>query len=502
MSKEYLLGIDFGGGSSKATLLSESGEIVASASSEYPTCYPREGWAEQNPEDSYQAMIKNIRSILSLGVNPKGIAAIALDGATHTAVLLDEYNKIIRPAIYWTDRRSTKQAAYLKREKLDLILEQSLNVPEALWTLPQLMWLRENERESFDRIRRIMFMKDYVRFRLTGDFATDRIEAMGSMLMDVKHRAWSSELCSICDLNPNFLPQIVSPFQIMSPLTEAALRDTGLDRRSKVIAGATDTVMEVFASGAIHRGQATVKLATAGRICSIASQGIVSPQLVNYEHIVPGLWYPGTATKSCAASYRWYRDVLCKDEIHQAEKRKIDPYLLMDQEAARVPAGSDHLYFHPYLQGEMTPYMDDSLRASFIGATSYHTKGHFNRAVMEGVAYSLKDCFETLAKLKIAPQKAAVIGGGSRSSVWSQILADILEIPLIKTVSGDSSLGSAMLAGVAVGVFDSVEESVAKCVKIQGQIIPQPENLEIYRKGHRIYQNIHDALTPIYQTFS
>ncbi len=496
----YLMGIDFGGGSSKATLLREDGVVAATATQEYPTYYPHVGWAEQDPDDSYRAFLHNARTLITQsGVNPSDIVAVALDGATHTAVLLDGRDRVIRPAIYWTDRRSVVQSDRLTREHLELISGQSLNSPSPLWTLPQLIWLREHEPENFGKIRRVLFMKDYVRYRLTGDFVTDTIEAMGSMLLDAPNGRWSPELCALAGLPLSTLPGLVSPTQVLSPLRPEAAAASGLSPGTRVIAGATDTVMEVLASGAIRSGQATVKLATAGRICAVTDRGVAHPLLVNYRHVVDGLWYPGTATKSCAASYRWYRDVLCGGECAEAASNGCDPYRLMDDMAARVPAGSDQLWFHPYLQGEITPYLDNDLRGSFTGISSFHTKGHFSRAVMEGVAYSLRECLMVLRDLGIGPERAAIIGGGAKSALWRQIVADILNIPLSKSVADDSSLGSAMLAGVASGVFGSFEDSVAACVRQDGVTEPVPEHWAVYEQGFTVYKQIHDALAPVYK---
>ena len=495
----YTLGVDFGGGASKATLLREDGVVAATSTSEYPTSYPHIGWAEQNPDDWFKAFLSNVKNILRTGgISSNDIECIAFDGGTHVAVLLDKDENVIRPAIYWTDRRSVKEAEYLNKEHVEIISSLALNTPNPLWTLPQLLWLKENEPQNFTRIDKIMFLKDYVRYLLTGAFVTDSIEAMGSLLMDVNNSCWSGTLCDIAGISREILPEIVEPSDIIGKITSAASELTGLSENTKVIAGATDTVMEVYASGAIKKGQATVKLATAGRICSITDEGVVDPLLVNYKHVVPGLWYPGTATKSCAASYRWYRDVLCTDEIKQAEAAGTDPYIIMSDAAAEVPPGSDNLYFHPYLEGEITPYLDNDLRASFTGVSGFHTKGHFSRAVMEGVSYSLKECRNAMKELNMDVESASIIGGGAKSPLWRQITADILELPLTKLNDCDSSLGSAMLAGVAVGMFESFKDSVEKCIKIDVEVTPDPHNSEIYRDGFKIYKKIHDAMAPIY----
>ena len=484
---QYLLGVDFGGSSSKATLLGADGRVYATASREYPTYYPENGWAEQDADDSYTAAVENIREISQkTGVQPAEIVALALDAATHTAVLLGADDKPVRRAIYWTDTRSAKQAAELKEKYGSEIIRESYNSVSSLWTLPQLRWLSENEPETLRKTKKLMAVKDYVRYRLTGDYLTDSIEAMGFLLLDAKQNVWSPLLCGLAGIDPAILPPIVDPMTKLSPLTAQAQADTGLTASTVVIAGATDTVMEVYASGAIHPGQATVKLATAGRICPITEHELVDPRLVTYRHVVKGLWYPGTATKSCAASNRWYRDTFGGD------------FGTMSAEAATVERGCEGLFFHPYLQGEITPYLDDKLRASFTGAAGFHTKAHFNRAVLEGVAYSMKDCYETLREMGAAPTEAVAIGGGAKSDLWRQILADMLGIPLQTVENVDSSLGSAMLAGVATSVFTDHADAVKRCVRVSGVTQPDPEGVAFYQKQFGLYKEIEAALAPIY----
>ena len=483
----YLLGVDFGGSSSKATLLGEDGRVAATATCEYPTYYPQSGWAEQNPEDSWNAFVANVRELLEKsGVAPEDIAAVALDAATHTAVLLDAKDRPVRNAIYWTDTRASAEADELRARCGEAITKLSFNSVSSLWTLPQLLWLSRHEPETLARTDKIMAVKDYIRYRLTGDFVTDDIEAMGFMLLDANRNAWSDELCALAGVTPDKLPPLVRPTQRLSALREEAARETGLRRDTLVIAGTTDTVMEVYAAGAIAPGQATVKLATAGRICAVTERAVVDPCLVTYRHVIDGLWYPGTATKSCAASNRWYRDTFGGD------------YAQMSDAAAGVARGSDGLFFHPYLQGEITPYRDDKLRASFVGATGHHTKAHFNRAVLEGIAYSMKDCYCELERLGIAPREAVLIGGGSKAPLWRQIMADMLGIPLRTVSDVDSSLGSAMLAGVAAGVFADHRDAAARCVRIQDEITPDPEGVAYYERGFGLYRQIQAALAPIY----
>lgn len=483
------------------TALREDGRVVASAVREYPTYYPQNGWVEQRPEELYAAFVDALHEVLSKGVKPDSISAMAISAASQTAVDLDGADVPVRPSIYWTDSRGAGYAEQLKAEDAERIYDICCNMPTSARTVTHLRWIRDHEPENFARIKKVMFVKDYIRYRLTGDFVTDNIDAMGSLLYNVRDGVWDKKLCVWAGVTEDMLPVVLKPTDRVGKLSAKACAETGLDSNTTVIVGSTDTVMEVYANGAIRPGQMTVKLATAGRICPITRSELPNPLLMNYKHVVPGLWYPGTGTKSCAASYRWYRDTLCGGEKLLGERDGMSPYALMDKAAEGFYACREGLFFHPYLQGELTPYFDPSLRGSFTGVASCHTKGHFNRAVLEGVAFSLKDCYEVLKKEQVRSDQAILIGGGAQSRLWSQIVCDCLNIEMVKTRFADSSLGSAMLAGVAVGAFSSFEDSVDKCVKIERTLTPDAASVEIYEEGFEKYRAIHDALAPIYASW-
>lgn len=485
---KYLLGIDFGGGASKATLLSTDGLIVSENTVEYPTLYPSVGACEQDPRDWISALCENCRAIIAgSGISADDISAVAIDSATHTSLICDKSFEPIRNAIHWTDSRSRRQANHLRARHGDEIFRLTYHKPDTIWTLPVLLWLKENEPENFKRLSYIFFEKDYIRYFLTGIYATDYIEAQGSMLFDCNTLRWSGWLCSLAGIDIQMLPPVIKPTDIVGGVTKAAADLTGLKENTPVICGTTDTVMEVFASGAVNPGDVTVKLATAGRICVITDKPYPDRHLVNYSHIAAGLWYPGTATKSCAASYRWYRDTFGGD------------YRALDDAAAKIPIGAEGLIFHPYLNGELTPYADPSLCGSFTGIRATHTKAHFTRAVLEGVAYSMLDSKLYLDSLNI-PYNSTVtaIGGGTKGRLWRQILSDTLGLTMITTESSDSSLGSAMLAGIAAGVFSDPQDAVKKCVKQKDITYPDPEKTLKYREIFDRYKQIHDALAPIY----
>ena len=485
---KYLLGIDFGGGASKATLIDTLGNIVAENTVEYPTLYPENAACEQAPSDWINALCENSKALIAKsGIDAGDISAIALDSATHTSLVCDGEFKPLRNAIHWTDTRSRAEADKLREELGEEIFAKTFHKPDTIWTLPQLIWLKNKEPEVFAKVKYIFFEKDYVRYFLTDIFCTDYIEAEGSMLFDCNKMEWDAELCALAGITPEMLPPIKNPTDIIGSVTNAAAKVTGLNAGTPVICGTTDTVMEVFASGAVKKGDVTVKLATAGRICVITDKPYPDRHLVNYSHIAKGLWYPGTATKSCAASYRWYRDTFGGE------------YKQLDEGAAALPIGCDGMIFHPYLNGELTPYADPMLCGSFTGVRATHTKAHFTRAVLEGVAYSLLDSKLYLDTLGIPYNTVATaIGGGTKGKLWRQMIADALGIALKTTESSDSSFGSAMLAGIAIGVFESAEDAVNKCVKEVDITYPNPENTPKYRKVFEDYKKIHDALAPIY----
>ena len=485
---KYLLGVDFGGGSSKATLIDTNGKIIAENVVEYPTYYPELGWCEQSPADWREAFDRNVRELLeNISVHAVDILALAIDSATHTWVACDAEKRPIRPAIHWTDSRSRSQVAYLRKHYGEQIYQISFHRPDTIWTLPQILWVKEQEPECFQKMRYIFFEKDYIRYELTGVYCTDYIEAQGSMLFDCNRNVWSPELLAIAGVTEQMLPPIVKPTDIIGGITKEAAQRCGLHPGTPVICGTTDTVMEVFASGAVKPGDTTVKLATAGRICVITEKPYPNQHLVNYAHVTDGLWYPGTATKAAASSYRWYRDTFGGD------------YAQLNAGAEQIPIGAEGLLYHPYINGELTPYADPTLCGSFIGMRATHTKAHFTRSVLEGVSLSLLHSMKTLVRIGIKPAKrATIIGGGAKGALWRQITADCLGIELIKTVSSDSSLGSAMLAGVAVGVFQDCQDAVDKCIQIESITKPIKENTERYEKLFTEYVAVHDVLETIY----
>lgn len=482
MEKKYALGIDFGGGSSKATLIDREGRVVRTASSEYPTHYYEGGGAEQTPHDWYLAAVKNIKAVIE-GIDPSLIGCVSFDAATHTAVLMDADGEPVSDSVYWTDTRPSSEVAYLAEKYGEEIYRKCKHRVSTIWSLPEIMYVKNTRPEVFSRVRRVTFAKDYVRGLFTGDFVTDYIEAEGSMLFDFDTMDWDDELLALAGLTRENMPTVVAPTDTVGAVTRTAAEKTGLAEGTPVICGATDTAMEVYAAGAVRCGDATLKLATAGRICVVSDKLTPDGNIVNYSHIKPGLFYPGSATKSCASSLRWFRDSFGTD------------YAELDRLAEEVPVGSDGLIFHPYLMGELTPYASSELRGSFTGISAGHTKGHFARAVMEGVAMSLLDGIEYLKERGIeVGSRVTAIGGGAKSPLWRSIVSDALGITLVLKDGVDSSLGSALLAGVAAGFFTDIDTAVARAERIIAVTEPCRENTEKYKKLHKKYRKISEFL--------
>ncbi len=481
----YALGVDFGGGASKATLIDENGNVIATATSEYSTFYGEDGKAEQNPNDWYEAACKNIREVIK-NVDSSAIKCVCFDAATHTAVLMDENYNPVCNAVYWTDTRSVKEKEYLKANFGKEIFEKCKHEVDTIWSLPEIMYVKNNFPDVFSRVRKVTFAKDFVRGKFTGDFVTDYIEAQGSMLFDFDKHVWDEKLIGLAGLKNEYMPSIANPLDVVGVVNKQSSMDCGLKEGTAVICGSTDTVMEVFSAGAVNCGDMTLKLATAGRICIVSDKYVADKNIINYAHLKQDLYYPGSATKSCASSLRWFRDTFGGD------------FEQFSEIASTIPIGTDGLMFHPYLVGELTPHANPMLRGCFTGISAMHTKAHFVRAVMEGVAMSLLDCITYLKDKGIKIGDSAIaIGGGAKSDVWRQIVADALGLTLITTERNDSSFGSAMCAGINAGFFADFDDAKQKCLKVVGKTVPIAENTVKYRKSYIRYTKISKFLTEL-----
>jgi xylulokinase len=486
---KLLLGIDFGtGGCKVAAIGAEDGSLAGEASVEYATHHEHPGWSEQDPADWWKALRGALVKLAEKGVDLSRVAALSLDGSTHNAVLLGADWKPVRRTIMWTDQRSTAECEALRKSgAAERIFERCYQMPAPTWTLPQLMWLKAHEPDALARTAHVLFVKDYVRFLLTGEAATDRIEAQGTLFFDMARQAWDEDLVRTAGLRLDTLPRIVEPTALAGRVTAGAAAFTGLPEGTPVVCGTSDSAVEDYGAGAVEPGDLILKLATAGNVNAMTAEPHPNPRTLTYGHVVPGMWYSVSATNAAALCQRWMRDAF-----------GLAGYDAMDAEAAASPLGANGVMFHPYLQGERCPYWDANLRASFTGVSISSTRGDFCRALMEGVAFSLRDCFRTLEEMALPAKRIFLIGGGARSRLWSEIVCNVFDRPLAVPEPGDASFGAALLAGVGIGVFRDAKDAVARCLHIGRTLEPDPAAAAEYARLFARYRAVHDALAPVY----
>ena len=487
---KLLLGIDFGTGGCKVTAISaENGALAGEASVEYRTHHEHPGWSEQDPADWWEALRAALAKLAGKGVDLSRVAALSLDGSTHNAVLLDRSFRPVRRTIMWTDQRSTAECEALRRSgAAERIFERCYQMPAPTWTLPQLMWLKAHEPAVLARVAHVLFVKDYVRYLLTGMAATDRIEAQGTLFFDMRRQDWDEEFVRMAGLRPEQLPRLLEPTDLAGRVTPEAAAATGLPAGTPVACGTSDSAVEDYGAGAVEPGDLVLKLATAGNVNAMTAEPHPHPKTLTYGHVVPGMWYSVSATNAAALCQRWFRDAF-----------GFAGYKAMDAEAIQSPPGANGVMFHPYLQGERCPYWDSDLRASFTGVSISSTRGDFCRALLEGVAFSLRDCFRTLEEMELPARRIFLIGGGARSFLWSDIVADVFDRPVSVPEPGDASFGAALLAGVAAGFFRDARDAVARCLRIGRTVEPEPAEAAQYAELFARYRAIHDALAPVYQ---
>lgn len=536
-----LLGIDIGSGGCKVTLLDVERKESVTEASEYPTYTPQAGWAEQDAEEWVRSAGRLIGRVLERAcVNASAVTACCIGGVTHSPVLLDENRKVLRRTIHLTDARSVEQAEQLEKRAGELFIRKCLNPVNVMWSASMLLWVRENEPEVWERVSKVLFPKDYVRFRLTGMELTDPIDAQGTLLFNVHEGRWDDELMSLVGIRPRQLPDLAVPTDVVGAVTGEGAEWSGLVVGTPVVAGTTDTLLEVFAAGSKRPGDCTVKLATFGRICVLTDQPVQDRKLITYSYIVPGIWYPGTGTKSFASSLKWFRDRFCRDLTMRDNEKEMGgkggemgrksgemedkwkdmggkgegiegrgkenggkggeggAFSDMEEEAVSVQPGCEGLLFHPYLQGEGSPYNDPYLRGSFVGLTLHHTRGHLIRAVMEGTAFSLLDSMNLLRQKGISINgPLRYIGGGTQSRLWTDIVAGVLGIDGVVPRATDPSFGAALLAGVGTGIFGSLEQAQDFCAGHVRVVEHDEERTGIYRRLFEEYRKVHDLLEDV-----
>ena len=491
----YFLGIDASTTATKALLIDEQGDVVAVAATEYDFQTPRPLWSEQDPDLWWQGAVQSIRQVLaSSGVRPDNVSGIGLTGQMHGLVLLDEAGQVLRPSILWNDQRTGAQCDEIRRRlgKRHLI-EVTGNDALTGFTAPKILWVQENEPEVWAHTRHILLPKDYVRFKLTGTYAIDKADGAGMVLFDLKARDWSAEILQALAIPPDYLPPTHEGPDITGYLSQAASAATGLRVGMPVMAGGGDQAAQAVGVGAVQTGIVALTLGTSGVVFATTSGPFVEPEgrLHAFCHAVPGRWHFMGVMLSAAGSLRWYRDTISPGISYDA--------LLVP--ATAVPAGCEGLLFLPYLTGERTPHPDPLARGAFVGLTVRHGLPHMTRAVLEGVAFGLRDSFELIkAGSGAAITQVRVSGGGAKSLLWRQILADVMgaELVTVNTTEG-AAYGAALLAGVGAGVWPDVDAACRRTIHVTGSTQPHQDTLSEYERWYQVYRGLYPALKPTFE---
>ncbi|WP_069999757.1 xylulokinase [Cellulosilyticum sp. I15G10I2] len=491
------LGIDVGTSSVKVIVMDKQGVIIESASEKYPLSFPKPLWSEQNPEDWWQGTADAIKKICTK--NPglgEQIEGISFSGQMHGLVILDEAGEVLRPSILWNDGRTQKQCDYLNdiigRDKLSAYTG---NIALSGFTGPKVMWVKENEPEIFDKIAHILLPKDYIRFRLTGEYKIDAADAAGTLFFDVKNKAWSKEMVDILSIKPEWLPEVYNCYEVTGIVQKDVADELGISDKAKVIGGGGDQAVGAVGTGTVASGVVSVALGTSGVVFASVDDYKVDKEnrMHSFNH-ANGKFTQMGVMLSAAYSLQWWVEEVNKDI--QAE----NPYKVLRDEAAKVPAGSEGLIFLPYLSGERTPHADVNATGVFIGLKPSHTRGHMTRAVMEGVGYGLRDSLEILKDMQIPIHEMRITGGGVRNELWVEILASIFNYELnIVEASEGPAYGASVLAAVGCGLFNSVEEACRELIKVSKIIKPCEEDAKVYDKYYQVFKKGYGQLKDIYK---
>ncbi len=493
------LGIDIGTSGTKTLAIRENGRIIAGATFEYPLASPRPGWSEQDPLDWWQASILSVRKVLRDGkIKPKTVAGIGLSGQMHGSVFLDRKQQVIRPALLWNDQRTEAECDEIHRRAggRRALIRMVANPALTGFTAPKILWLRNHEPRHFDRTRTLLLPKDYVRFRLTGEFATEVSDASGTLLLDVKRRKWNRRLLGKLELDPALLPDVYESEDVSGTLSKAAAEQLGLPAGVPVVGGAGDQAAGAVGNGIVRRGVISATMGTSGVVFA-HSEGIETDPLGRVHtfcHAVRDQWHVMGVVLSAGGSLQWYRNQLGQAAVDLARKQKIDPYELITEEAAHAPAGSEGLFFLPYLTGERTPHADPNARAAWIGLSLRHSRAHLVRSVIEGATFAMRDCLEIIKQMNIPVREIRVSGGGARSRFWRQMQADVYgnRVATINAEEGPA-YGVALLAAAGTGAYKDVVEACKATIRVV-------ETTRVHQPTRRIYNRIYPQYQQLYHS--
>src|SRR5213082_1310132 len=509
MIMQALLGIELGTTGVKAALFAaEDGHVISSAFVDYPLVHPHPGWAEQDPELWWKATISAIRSCLSKGavhgVVSGDVSGVGLSGQMHGVVLLDQEYHVLRPCIIWADQRSEAQCRWMTEQVgASRLIELVSNPALPGFSAPKLLWIRDNEPKIFARARTMLLPKDYIRFRLTGKIAMEISDAAGTCLLNVKEGVWSREVLEAIGIDPALLPPVVASDTVNGTITDQVAAQTDLVAGTPVAGGGADNACGAVGNGVVRPGLALVSIGTSGVVLAYADTPQVDmsgpiPRVHTFNHAVPQAWYLMGVTQGAGLSLHWVRDNIGLPERALEGWTGLDAYYLLVKEAESVPAGSDGLLFLPYLQGERTPHLDAYARGGWIGLTASHDRRHLIRSVLEGVAFSLKDCSTIIQGQGLPIEQVRVTGGGAKSPLWRQIIADVLGVELVTTNATEGpAFGAALLAGVASGLYTSVQQACEATVRVMEHTEPRPEVERVYAQAYETYKALYPALKPL-----
>jgi xylulokinase len=484
------LGIDVGTGGTRAVVIDAAGRVVATATADHaPFASPQAGWAEQDPRDWWRATAEAVRAVLTgEKVAADSIAAVGFSGQMHGATLLDAADEPLRPALIWCDQRTEKQCRELTAQiGAERLIELVCNPAITGFTLPKLLWLRENEPDLWRQACAVLLPKDYVRLRLTGDKATDVADASGTLLFDVRRRKWSETMFAELGLDAALFPRAFESIEVTGNVSAAGAAATGLRAGTPVVAGAGDNAAGAVGMGIVQAGQVSVTIGTSGVAFVVTDKPTLDARGRTHTlcHAIPNRWHKTGVTQGAGLSLRWFRD-------HFGCGASFDE---LTAEAEKTPAGAEGLFWLPYLMGERTPHRNPTARAAFIGLTARHTRAHLVRAVLEGVAFSLRDCLEIFRELGLPLANVRLGGGGAKSALWRQIQADVYgqSVATIEAEEG-AALGAAILAGVGAGAWPTVDEACRQAIRVAATIAPQPAAVALYDRQFARYQQLYPAV--------
>ena len=498
--QKHVLGVDVGTGGTRAVIMAADGRIVGSATEDHePFASPRIGWAEQRPEDWWRAAGIAVRKALAAGkLKGEQVACVGFSGQMHGAVMLDSSDVPVRPALIWCDVRTEKQCREInERIGAKRIIELTCNPALPNFTVTKFLWTRENEPENWNRVRSVMLPKDYVRFRLTGERAIDVADASGTLLLDVARRQWSTEVLSTLEIDRALLPKLYESPDVCGAVSSAGSEATGLLKGTPVVAGAGDQAAGATGMGIVAPGSVSATIGTSGVVFAATDRPALDAdgRLHTFCHAVPGRWHVMGVTQAAGLSLRWFRDQFGTASTNDGR----DPYEQLTAEAAAIPPGSDGLLWAPYLMGERTPHLDPNARAALIGLTASHTRAHVIRAILEGVAFSLKDTFTIFDEMNVPVKKIRLGGGGARSPLWRQIQADVYgrEVEIVEAEEG-AAHGAAILAGVGAKIWSSVDGTCDSVVHVAKRVCPIENNLTPMQASYAAYRRIYPAMKTIF----